>query len=82
MSEKITRTCPICGQQYTEPPALSRRDNKTDICPTCGMMEALAAIPRREEPAERTPAALARAKWLLGITEKEEIEGAYREIDE
>lgn len=30
----------------------------------------------------RTPAALARAKWLLGITEKEEIEGAYREIDE
>ncbi len=54
MSEKITRTCPICGQRYTEPPALSRRDNKTDICPTCGMMEALAAIPRREGPAERT----------------------------
>ena len=50
MSEKITRTCPICGQQYTEPPALSRRDNKTDICPTCGMMEALAAMPRREGP--------------------------------
>ena len=38
-----------------EPPALSRGDNTTDICPDCGMMEALAAMPRRrEEPAEHT----------------------------
>ena len=49
------KTCPICGRIYTEPPALSRVDNKTDICPDCGMMEALAAIPRRRlDPAERT----------------------------
>ena len=37
-----------------EPPALSRVDNQTDICPRCGMMEALAAMPRRETPQERT----------------------------
>ena len=54
MNETRTRTCPACGQQYTEPPALSRRDNETEICPTCGMKEALAAMPRRESPAERT----------------------------
>lgn len=49
------KTCPICGRIYTEPSALSRVDNKTDICPDCGMMEALAAIPRRHlDPAERT----------------------------
>ena len=55
MSEMKARICPICGQAYTEPPALSRKDNATDICPDCGMMEALAAIPRRREgPAERT----------------------------
>lgn len=54
MSEKITRTCPICGRDYTEPPALSRRDNKTYICSDCGTMEALAAILRSESPAERT----------------------------
>ena len=45
MSEKRERICPVCGRSYTDPPALSRRDNKTDICPECGMREALAAIP-------------------------------------
>lgn len=40
--------CPLCGRAYDEPPALSRADNQTDICPRCGMMEALAAMPRRE----------------------------------
>ena len=54
MNETRTRICPACGQRYTEPPALSRRDNETEICPTCGMKEALAATPRRESPAERT----------------------------
>ena len=50
-----TRGCPLCGRSYMEPPALSRKDNATDICPDCGMLEALAAIPgRREGPAERT----------------------------
>ena len=39
--------CPLCGRAYDEPPALSRADNQTDICPRCGMMEALAAMPRR-----------------------------------
>lgn len=33
----------------SEPPAPSRSDNTTDICPDCGMMEALAAMPMRQE---------------------------------
>lgn len=33
--------CPICNKEYSERPALSRRDNKTLICPACGMNEAL-----------------------------------------
>lgn len=37
-------TCPICGQQYTGVPALSRTDNRTPICPDCGTRQALAAI--------------------------------------
>ena len=67
MSEKITRTCPICGQRYTAPPALSRRDNKTYICPDCGMMDALAAMPRGESPAERTRKAVYATgkKWAI-----------------
>lgn len=37
---KEERTCPICERVYTEHPAISRRDNKTEICPECGMTEA------------------------------------------
>lgn len=35
--------CPICGQEYTGAPALSRTDNQTLICPDCGTRQALAA---------------------------------------
>lgn len=35
--------CPICGQDYSSPPAVSRIDNKTPICPSCGVRQALSA---------------------------------------
>lgn len=38
------RICPICGQTYHEPPALSRVDGKTQICPDCGTREALQSM--------------------------------------
>ena len=34
------KKCPRCGMEYTQFPALSRRDNKTYICPDCGVAEA------------------------------------------
>lgn len=40
---KQQMTCPICGKVFTDPPALSRKDNKTQICPDCGTFEALEA---------------------------------------
>lgn len=40
MSNEIRR-CPVCGKEYTEFPALSRKDNKTEICSSCGSAEAL-----------------------------------------
>ena len=36
--------CPRCGQPYYEPPALSRLDNETLICPDCGTRQALRSI--------------------------------------
>lgn len=39
--EKITRLCPICKKNYSDYPALSRKDNKTEICPSCGQEEAV-----------------------------------------
>ncbi len=38
------RTCPKCGKPYSAPPALSRLDNETRICPDCGTREALESI--------------------------------------
>lgn len=35
--------CPVCKRKYSEPPALSRRDNKTNICSVCATKEALGA---------------------------------------
>ena len=33
--------CPICKKDYYGHPAISRKDNKTEICPNCGIIEAL-----------------------------------------
>ena len=44
--DNVTRlaVCPRCGKAYHEPPALSRLDNETLICPDCGTREALDSI--------------------------------------
>ena len=46
MKENTTkiRVCPICSKTYTEPPALSRTDNETLICPDCGTRQALESL--------------------------------------
>ena len=36
--------CPKCGGRYNARPAISRVDNKTEICPMCGQKEALEAF--------------------------------------
>lgn len=41
MSRKKTWRCPICKEMTTDYPAISRRDNKTEICSKCGTVEAL-----------------------------------------
>ena len=46
------KICPICGKEYTEHPAISRKDNKTEICPDCGTLEALDAFGATEEMKE------------------------------
>ena len=43
-NQMITGICPKCGQPYKGRPALSRNDEKTLICPDCGVREALESI--------------------------------------
>ncbi len=47
------RVCPLCGKTYTEPPALSRIDNETPICPDCGTRQALESIGINAEEREK-----------------------------
>ena len=42
--QNLQRMCPICGQNYSGHPALSRTDNETLICPVCGQRQALESI--------------------------------------
>lgn len=37
----VRKICPVCGGPLTAHPALSRRDNKTQVCPDCGIRQAL-----------------------------------------
>ena len=47
------RVCPLCGKTYAEPPALSREDNETLICPDCGTRQALESIGISQEEQEK-----------------------------
>lgn len=59
--------CPRCGRKVTDYPALSRRDNKTDICSNCGTDEAMIdfAIAQRNWTGEEKRAIYAKemSKW-------------------
>ena len=55
------RVCPLCGQTYGEPPALSRTDNETLICPDCGTRQALESIGISEEEREKILAIIHRS---------------------
>ena len=38
------RTCPVCKKIYSGVPAVSRKDNKTPICPDCETRQALESL--------------------------------------
>lgn len=40
MRRKI-KICPLCNQEIHGYPAISRKDNRTEICSRCGVLEAL-----------------------------------------
>lgn len=41
MQKCEVKKCPHCSRYFIEHPAISRKDNKTEICPSCGMKEAI-----------------------------------------
>ena len=49
---KQKRLCPLCGNEYTNHPAISREDNNTLICPNCGIRQSLKALGVSEDEME------------------------------
>ena len=64
--------CPVCGKCYNEHPAISRKDNRTEICPQCGIREALSACDMSHDKAKEI---LEDVNELVG--QKTEIFTAY-----
>ena len=52
---------------YCEPPALSRKDNKTEICPDCGTLEALESIGASDEMKAEVLAKIHEARKGAGL---------------
>ena len=54
--EKEAHTCPKCGRTYTAPPALSREDNETLLCPLCGVAQSIWFLPKERQESIRSAA--------------------------
>ena len=46
------KPCPRCNKVSDAPPALCRRDNKTEICSDCGLRQAMEDFATRSNPKE------------------------------
>ena len=42
------KICPKCKKKYSQHCAISGIDNKTNICPTCGIIEALIQFTKQQ----------------------------------
>lgn len=47
-----TRICPNCNKEYNDYPAISRKDNITEICSNCGNLEALEELNKSKNDIE------------------------------
>lgn len=47
------RTCPICKNEYTDYPAISRFDRVTEICPDCGNRQAMEIVGMGKEDIDK-----------------------------
>ena len=61
---RMDRVCPLCGMRYDEPPALSRTDSETLICPDCGTRQALESIGVSVEEQEKILAIIHQSRGL------------------
>lgn len=80
----MSENCGRCGAVYATPPALSRVDNSTEVCPWCGIAEALYGFyqPNEKMPAltEEIPMPNKNLQYPLPTAEQALISSQEREI--
>lgn len=55
------RICGRCGRTFEGYPAISRKDNATELCPECGALEAMEAAGMSEQDVAKMLAAFLEA---------------------
>lgn len=66
-----TAVCPFCGATYDSPPALSRVDGTSLVCPDCGIREALTTIGVPTDEQEKILAIIHSYTKTMGGTDDE-----------
>lgn len=61
------RICPKCGRAYSDYPAISREDNKTEICPVCGVREAMSSAGMSVGKQREVLIRVTKARYLPGM---------------
>lgn len=80
--DKVVAICPKCGRESTCPPAISRVDNETEICPVCGVIEALEAAGIKKEEAEEIIRCVEAKEISMGRVKPLCSDSQYSEHDE
>lgn len=62
------RICPKCGKTYLDYPAVSREDNRTEICPDCGVKEAMTSAGMNVGSQREVLIRMTKAKYLPGMS--------------
>ena len=63
-TSNVIKTCPLCEKEYRGHPAISRKDNQTPICPTCGTIEALEGLGLKLDEIEKIIQSIPRIEEL------------------
>lgn len=54
MKQLQIKTCPMCGKDYADYPAISRTSGKEEICSNCGVEQALQSLLLVTAPCQQT----------------------------
>ena len=74
--EERKKKCPRCGAVITFYPAISRKDNKTEICSDCGVIEAIEEYINHKNKLEVGMYVRTKVGMIAKIIDKRDVSGS------